>query len=311
MSAMSLNITNDVNRAVGDVLKDADFRSAVVPMAKRIMEARTRKILHNKLGWYDLEYSFLNLDDPDLETKTDMNARMYSANALTPNEWRTSVGKQPLKTPFADLTQFEAMMLNQELMAQLQDQSAQKQADRQQKAQQEAPQGTGVKPISQGQIARGGQVESPKPMSLPKFPIAGSKWNARQIAMMPVNDLSDRIDGGELPKARKLLLDMANQEPNILDQMSDEVQEYFKHSLEDEADEDKDEEIPEKTLAQWLKELRKKVAKQDKRSDDMTDYLQEVNQRWKLATPTKPGVKTYRAVKNPGKPGTPPAARSL
>jgi len=311
MSAMALGIEHDVNRAVGDVLKDSDFRSAVVPMAKRLMEARTRKVLHDKLGWYDLEYVFLNLDDPDLETKTDMNAKMYSANALTPNEWRTSVGKQPLKTPFADLTQFEAMMLNQELMAQIQDQSAQKQADRQQKAQQADPQGQGQKPISQAQMSRGGQIVPPKPLSLPKFPVAGSKWNAKQIAQMPVNDLADRIDGGQLPKAKKLLIDMANQEPNILDQMSDEVKEYFKHSLEDEADEDKNEEVPDKTLKQWMKELRKKVSRQDKRSDDMTDYLQEVNKRWKLASPTKPGAKAYRAVKNPGKPGTPPAARSL
>jgi hypothetical protein len=307
MSAMALGIEHDVNRAVGDVLKDSDFRSAVVPMAKRIMEARTRKVLHNKLGWHDLEYVFLNLDDPDLETKTDMNARMYSANALTPNEWRTSVGKQPLKTPFADLTQFEAMMLNQELMAEIQDKTAQKAAARQS----DAPQGQGAKPISQGQVAHGGQMMSPKPLSLPKFPVAGSKWNAEEIAQMPVNDLADRIDGGELPEAKKLLIDMSNQDPNILDQMSDEVREYFKHSLEDNAEADKDEEVPDKTLKQWMKELRKKVAFADKRSDDMTDYLQEVNQRWKLASPTKPGAKAYRAVKNPGKPGTPPAARSL
>jgi hypothetical protein len=315
MSAMALGIEHDVNRAVGDVLKDSDFRSAVVPMAKRIQEARTRKILHNKLGWYDLEYVFLSLDDPDLETKTDMNARMYSANALTPNEWRLSVGKQPLKSSFADLTQFEAMMLNQELMAQLTDQSAQKTFDRQQSAQQSAPAGgaggEGPKPPSQGSISRGGQIESPKPMALPKFPIAGTKWNAREIAQMPVNDLAQRIDGGELPHPKKLLIDMQNQDPNILEQMSDQVKDYFKHVLDDEASEDQDEEIPQKTLDQMMKELRKRTSKQNNRSDDMTQYLQDVNQRWKMATPGKPGAKTYRAVKNPGKPGTPPAARSL
>ena len=315
MSAMALGIEHDVNRAVGDVLKDSDFRSAVVPMAKRIQEARTRKILHNKLGWYDLEYVFLSLDDPDLETKTDMNARMYSANALTPNEWRLSVGKQPLKSEFADLTQFEAMMLNQELMAQLTDQSAQKTFDRQQSAQQSAPAGgaggEGPKPPSQGSISRGGQIESPKPLALPKFPIAGTKWNAQEIAQMPVNDLAQRIDGGELPHPKKLLIDMQNQDPNILEQMSDQVKDYFKHVLDDEASEDQDEEIPKKTLDQMMKDLRKRTSKQNKRSDDMTQYLQDVNQRWKLATPGKPGAKTYRAVKNPGKPGIGPAARSL
>jgi len=248
-----------------------------------------------------------------------MNARMYSANALTPNEWRLSVGRQPLKSPFADLTQFEAMMLNQELMAQLTDQSAQKTFDRQQSAQQEqeapggagGPGGAGPKPPSQGSISRGGQIESPKPLALPKFPIAGTKWNAKQIALMPVNDLAQRIDGGELPHPKKLLIDMQNQDPNILDQMSDQVKDYFKHILDDEASEDQDEELPQKTLDQWMKDLRKRVAKQDKRSDDMTQYLQDINQRWKLASPSAPGAKTYRAVKNPGKPGQPPAARSL
>jgi hypothetical protein len=308
---MTLGVEHDVNRAVGEVLKDADFRSAVVPMARRIQEAFTRKILHNKLGWNDLEFSFLQLDDPDLETKTDMNARMYSANALTPNEWRVSVGKQPLESKFADLTQFEAMMLNQELMAQLQDQSAQKSFNRQQSAQQAAPQGQGPKPISQGAISRGGQIESPKPLALPKFPIAGSKWNARQIARMPVNDLSDRIDGGQLPHPKKLLIDMANQDPNILEKMSDEVKQYFKSVLDDGQDDSDEKEAPDKTLQKWIKHLRKKVASEDKRSDDMTNYLMDVNQKWRMAAPSKPGAKNYRAVKNPGKPGTPPAARSL
>jgi hypothetical protein len=311
MSPMTLGVEHDVNRAVGEVLKDADFRSAVVPMARRIQEAFTRKILHNKLGWNDLEFSFLQLDDPDLETKTDMNARMYSANALTPNEWRVSVGKQPLESKFAGLTQFEAMMLNQELMAQLQDQSAQKSFNRQQSAQQAAPQGQGPKPISQGAISRGGQIESPKPLALPKFPIAGSKWNARQIARMPVNDLSDRIDGGQLPHPKKLLIDMANQDPNILEKMSDEVKQYFKSVLDDGQDDSDEKEAPDKTLQKWIKHLRKKVASEDKRSDDMTNYLMDVNQKWRMAAPSKPGAKNYRAVKNPGKPGTPPAARSL
>jgi len=326
MTAMALGVEHDVNRAVGEVLKDQDFRSAVVPMAKRLQEGFTRKILHEALGWVDLEFAYLQLDDPDLETKTDMNAKMYSANALTPNEWRKSVGKQPLKTPFADMTQFEAMMLNQELMAQLQNRAQEQQQAQQQPAMPAAP---GMPPampggpgrgaggassyaprISQGQISRGGQIMSPKPMALPKFPIAGSKWNAREIAKMPVNDLADRIDGGQLPEPQKLLPQMEQQEPNILDQMNDEVKEYFKHVLQEDEDE-KNEATPDEYLQMWLKKLRKRAKKRDARSDDMTEYLQNVNQKWRMAQPSKPGAKTYRAVKNPGKPGTPPAARSL
>ena len=319
MTAMALGVEHDVNRAVGEVLKDQDFRSAVVPMAKRVQEAFTRKVLHEALGWRDLEFAFLQLDDPDLETKTDMNARMYSANALTPNEWRISVGKQPLKSPFGDMTQFESMMLNQELMAEIQNRQQEQSMNRQQQQQLPGsgggyPPGGGgqpyQKPISQGEISRGGQIESPRPLMLPKFPIAGSKWNAREIARMPVNDLAERIDGGELPPAKSLLLDMDDQEPNILEQMADEVKEYFKYVLQEDEQDDADE-TPDQYLQSWLKKQRKRVNKRKARSDDMTQYLQDVNQRWRMATPSKPGAKAYRAVKNPGKPGTPPAARSL
>lgn len=333
MSAMALGVEHDVNRAVGDVLKDADFRSAVVPMARRLEEAFTRKVLHETLGWYDLRFRFLQLDDPDLETKTDMNARMYSANALTPNEWRASVGKPALKSPYGDLTQFDAMLVNQQMMVMVQNQQAEQAAQRQQQMQEKMAQsqppesGPGgppfagkpgaaspggapmVHPPSQGQIARGGQVESPRPLALPKFPISGSRWTAKQVARMPVNELADRIDGGELPQPKKLVRDMADQEPNILDQLSDEVKAYLAHVIK-ESDDD-DDEIPDEFLRDYLQRLRKKVSEKAKRSDDMTDYLQQVNQKWKLATPASPNAKTYRAVKNPGKPGTPPPARSL
>ena len=92
MSAMSLGIEHDVNRATGTVLDDKDFRTAVVPKAKRLQEAFTRKILHGKLGWYDLEFVFLNLDDPDAETKMQLYTQMYSTNSITPQEIRRGMG---------------------------------------------------------------------------------------------------------------------------------------------------------------------------------------------------------------------------
>jgi hypothetical protein len=167
-----------------------------------------------------------------------------------------------------------------------------------------------TKPITQGEIARGGQIESPRPLMLPKFPISGSKWNAKQIARMPVNDLAQRVDAGELPPVRSLLLDMSDQEPNVLEEMADEVKEYFKYVLKEDEQDDRDEDS-DQYLKKWLKQQRKRVLKRRARSDDMTQYLQDVNQKWRMAQPSKPGAKAYRAVKNPGKPGTPPAARSL
>src|ERR1700761_9506070 len=74
-------LERDVNRSTGEVLSDSDFRSAVVPTATRIAEAFTRFILHSKLKWLDLKFEFTNLDDPDIQTKVDMLAKLYSMNA--------------------------------------------------------------------------------------------------------------------------------------------------------------------------------------------------------------------------------------
>src|ERR1017187_374029 len=131
MSAMALGIEHDVNRSTGTVLNDRDFRTAVLPMAMRIQEAFTRKILHAKLGWTDLEFAFLNLDDPDKETMGEMLSRLYSANGLTPNEYRKKLGMQPLDTEFADLTQFECMLINAEATLNLQDRNANRALTRQ------------------------------------------------------------------------------------------------------------------------------------------------------------------------------------
>jgi hypothetical protein len=135
LSAMALGVEHDVNRAVGEVLDDRDHRSAVVPMGKRIAEALTTRVLHNKLHWYDLEFKFLNLDDPDMVTKLDMLTRMYSSNAETPNGMRKEMGRKPLDSPFADLTQFECMLINLEAQEMMQLSLSDKQFEQQQKQQ--------------------------------------------------------------------------------------------------------------------------------------------------------------------------------
>jgi hypothetical protein len=366
MSGMALGIEHDVNRAVGEVLQDQDFRAAVVPMAKRLQEAFTRKVLHERLGWKDLEFVYMALDDPDLETKSDMNSRMYSANALTPNEWRTSVGKKKLDTPFADLTQFESMMVNMQVEADLAEQAAQNQMSRQvQMSEMMGPQGGPQEPgdshqqgpapaqqqgkppqqgppaagdshqappsggkggmqqqppnnpmatmmkLTPGNISRGGQPQSPKAMSLPKFPVAGSKWTARQIAMMPVNELSDRIMGGQLPKAHVLLKHMRAQEPSILEQMTDEVRQFFETQLEIKEQEDQQEEVPDAKLKEWSGDLKKKMRKGQKRITDMTEYLKEIGHDVGKPGHRSRNVPYKTSARKPGRPGTPPPPRGI
>ena len=317
MSAMALGIEHDVNRAVGTVLADRDFRTAVVPTAKRLQEVFTRKILHSKLGWMDLEFVFLNLDDPDRETMGDMMSRMYSANAVTPNEYRAAMGKERLDSPFADLTQFECMLINMEAMAKVQNQSADQAANRQLQVQQKSTQmqqdmqrqqemeqyggyqdqgdqggggqGGGQPQQTQqpsgeeaplkmtpGNVAKGGQPPSPKPMSLPKFPIAGSRWTASAIAQMPVNSLVDRMLSGQLPKSpSKLLAQMQAQEPGILEQMTDEIREFFDEAIEQEEQETQKRKTPKQQIKKWETLAKQRYGKNAKRTNDMSQWLYE------------------------------------
>ena len=311
MSAMALGIEHDINRAVGSVLDDKDFRSAVVPMAKRIEQAFTRNILHNKLGWYDLRFRFLQLDDPDIETKSDLCARMYSANALTPNEFREKMGMEDLESPMADLTQAEQMMLNMETMARVQEASQQRMAQQMPGVAPQVPPGApppqapqlgpgsqpprpgqtpGAQPppggqqqtapgsplrITPGNVARGGQIQSPKPMMTPKFPILGSKYNARDIARMPVNQLTDVWMSGELGKSpSKVMGEMMNQDPGILEEMTEEVKQFFDQVMQEEQDKPK-KKLPLKVLHKWEKDQVTRFRRDAKRIADFATWLQK------------------------------------
>lgn len=341
MSAMALGIEHDINRAVGEVLADKDFRSAVVPMAKRLQEAFTRKILHEKLGWYDLEFAFLNLDDPDIETKMDQFSRLYSANATTPNRILKAFGMEPLETPLADLTQIEAMLINMEAQAKVQSnqqqQMAQQQADLQQKQMKQvhdmqqkdfeqqqlagptAAMPPGVQPggargvgvpgagAPGGAVGKGaagksanGQPPAPKPLALPKFNIAGTRYNAKQIAMMPVNQITDTFNG---MSASFLLRAMTAQEPNILEEMSDELRDYLEHQLELEKDEPKTKISP-KTMKLWEQDAKKRVKDQKKKIQDWATWMVRKGQKM-----GKPGGGSARGgIVEPGmrKPGGKP-----
>lgn len=341
MSAMALGIEHDVNRAVGEVLDDKDFRSAVVPKAKKLQEALTRKVLHNKLNWYDLEFVFLNLDDPDAQTKMDMFTRMYSTNSMTPNEIRRRMGMQPSKSPYADLTQFECMLINIQAMEMSQnnlaDAGQQRQQDQmeqmqrlmppqqeqqepgtpaldktsqpkqfpppnqkqlppgqQQKALPPGPQQPqGGKPLSPGQVSRGGQPPSPKALSLPKFPIAGSRYNARRIAQLPLNQMTDVFKFSGLA-AWQFIRAMDEQEPGILEELTDEVKDFFKKQLEEEKKIKKPTAAP-KLMKRWEKELGVKYRQENRRQRDYTSYLYKHGQQsgrpggFSKTKPGKPG----------------------
>ena len=251
-------LERDVNRSTGEVLSDMDFRSAVVPTAVRIAEHFTRFILHKKLGWIDLEFKFLNLDDPDLQTKIDMLQKQYSINAITPNEVRAELGKPPLPTRFADLTQFEAILVNTQAAASIQDANAQKASDRAsqqqqqqfeqyQQMQEQQPAGEQeaaalpTAPKTQKGPAGPSKMKlSPlKAPKLPMMPMAGSIYSAHQVASMSLSELIAAMDNGKVPKnAQKLTQNMQTQDPLILEQLEPSVASYLDSLKKEQAKEE-------------------------------------------------------------------------
>lgn len=88
LSPMSLGLERDVNRNTATVMAEQDFNSAVVPVAKKLEEAFTRQILHRTLGWQELKFEFVGLEDPDETVQTAIVTKLYSANCITPDEIR-------------------------------------------------------------------------------------------------------------------------------------------------------------------------------------------------------------------------------
>ncbi len=295
MSAMALGIEHDINRAVGETLSDKDFRTAVVPTAMRIQEGFTRRILHNKLHWDDLEFVFTNMDDPDLETMMDMLARLYQMNAMTPNRALKKLNMEKLPGPFGDMTQSEQMIAMMRAQSLNQDELSKQNMKRQQDAfdqmQPPYPQpgiGDGSEGAQPGQqkllgpapgagASPGGGgntgIKAPKPLTLPKFPIQGLAATAKQVARMPVNQVQDVFYNSGV-KPSRLVRAMEDQEPGILQQLSDEVKEFIKQQL---AEEQKSgiSKVSPAQWKKWEKELKQAVRKDNKRTNDLSEYMRE------------------------------------
>lgn len=259
LSAASF-LERDVNRSTGEVLQDSDFRSAVVPVAMKLAEAFTRFFLHRLLGWKDLEFKFLNLDDPDPATKMVLQQQLYAMNGTYANEIRAKLGMPPLTTPLAELTQIELILLNTEAAANIQNQNADKAASRQlgvqqqqMSMQQQYEQAQGGQSSEQQAAASKGALpppklpglkapkaptlKPPKALSLPKMPMAGCMLNAQQVAAMSPNSLNVAISSGLVTPNISLLCDqMETQEPGILEQVSDELAEYLEMLKEKQLD---------------------------------------------------------------------------
>lgn len=273
LSPLALGIERDVNRSTGEVLDDKDFRSAIVPVAIRLASAFTIHILHRKLGYTDIEFQFVNLEDPDTQTLMTLLTQRWNTNSITSNGINKALGLPPLTSPFGDLTQFEQQLVLTEAAAVAQDNNAQKAFQRQQQMMEQysEPQdddsggGNTPSPPSSGAPPSPSPTKSPSApkLGLSKSPITGSVYNAKQIAAMTLLEIKYAMARGHIPRDVKALAnEMGQQEPGILLQLSPEVMTYL----------------------QELKQLQQKID-QGRKAKPSAQAIQNQKQRYRNALP--------------------------
>lgn len=211
LSPMALGQTEHVNRAVGQTMADSDFRSSVVPTARRFEEAITRHLLHGFLGWKDLEFKFIDLDDPDALTKTIIQQRYYMMNSITPDEIREKDGMPPLPGGWGKLTSSQLQILTAAELAKLT--------------------GKGTMPSSSGSFGSGSGVSTGggSGAGMGSSGMGGSMMSAADVSSMDPETISLFQEYGILPPTQQLGQQMEQEQPGILETLTDELQQFFQH----------------------------------------------------------------------------------
>jgi hypothetical protein len=104
ISNMSLNLERDINRSTGEVMEEREWTQAIRPMANMIASSITRKIIWDAMGFTQIGFKWKGVEREDHEKTSTVNQRLYSINALTPNEIRHKYGEPPSDSYWADKT---------------------------------------------------------------------------------------------------------------------------------------------------------------------------------------------------------------
>ena len=254
LSPQNFGLERDVNRNTALIMNLQDFRGAVVPMATRLQEAFTREILHGFLSWKDLQFTFKGLEDPDALTKVQIQQRQYQSNSLTPDEMREGDGRPPLPDGWGKLTFGQMNILIQEAMALARAKSM--------------PQGGGGGTGSWGGGSGGygggmlpgagnaamgptGGAGAASPTAAGSGGMRGfsgsligaGEFSPEDITQMTPEEVQYFQEAGMLPPTGELSQAMDVAQPGILEQLNDELKEFFEKVEEDEAE---NEEKPQK-----------------------------------------------------------------
>lgn len=223
LSPMALGETDKVNKATGQVMAETDFRSSVLPKAKRFEEAMTRHIIHGAYGWKDLRFRYIGLEDPDAITRTTIQQKQYMMNAITPDEVREAMNLPAIEGGWGRLTMGQAQILMLKAQAAL---GVGKGAGGGSSSGGGAGAGTGTGGGGASAMGMGGNG------------IGGSMFSAGDVADMDPSTIQLYQELGILPPGAQLPQEMEQQEPGILQQLSSELQTFFEFlEQEDEASE--------------------------------------------------------------------------
>jgi phage portal protein BeeE len=91
-----LGLEQDVNRSTAGALLDEAFHGAIVPLARLVAEHVTRDLFGKRLGWYEFEFVFNELDSTDEMKEMQMQTALLAAGVVTVNEVRAMRGLAPL-----------------------------------------------------------------------------------------------------------------------------------------------------------------------------------------------------------------------
>jgi hypothetical protein len=108
ISPLTLGLEGDVNRNTAEVTDEKDWNLTIKPMAKLYAAHLTRESIQGKLGYSQLEFAFLGLDLDDEKNLAEVFEIEYRNNGTTPDEYRESRGRAPLKSMWGKLTKADA-----------------------------------------------------------------------------------------------------------------------------------------------------------------------------------------------------------
>lgn len=253
LSPMSLGQTDKVNKATGQVMADSDFRSSVVPMARRVEEGITRHLIHNFLQWKDLEFKFIDLDDPDALTRTIIQQREYMMNAITPDEIRKKNNMPPLPGGWGKLTSSQLQLLTAAQIAQMTGKGM------------GAGMSSGMGGMSRGMTSGMGGGMGMGNSGMDSTMGSGSmNFSVDDISTMTPDQIQLFQEFGILPPTQQLGQQMEQQQPGVLETLTDELQQFFQH-LEVVEEEDEQQEAP--ITSQDMKEQKQKFAEAEHQED--------------------------------------------